>query len=277
MTTQSGKAIITLTTDFGLLDEYAGIVKGVILSHCRQANIIDLTHAIAPQDIAAAAMSIGHSFRFFPEGTVHLVIVDPGVGSHRRILAVKARNHRFVAPDNGVLTPLLAEGYFQEAFHVTNQELFAGTVSKTFHGRDIMAPVAARLACGMDISLAGQRLSRADCLLIPLPAATATHRTITGEIVHIDHFGNLRTSVKREDIARMPSGARLRILCSGVVVDGLSTTYSDAGPGQAIALFDSRDHLEIAIAGGNAALALGGRIGGRIKITAESEGSVSFT
>jgi S-adenosylmethionine hydrolase len=261
--------IITLTTDFGLSDDYVGTLKGAILCSCRQANIVDLTHAIAPQDIAGAADSIGHCFRFFPKGTVHLVIVDPGVGSQRRILALRAADHLFVAPDNGVLTRLLTEDLFQDAFQVNKSELFAPTVSTTFHGRDIMAPIAARLACGMDISQVGQRLLRTDCLQIPLPEVTFDDRTIIGEIVHIDHFGNLRTSIRREDIAAMPPGARLKALCCGQAIATFGTTYSDASNGGLIALFDSRDHLEIAVSGGSAALALGCRIGDRITITAE--------
>ena len=272
MTTRSDHAIITLTTDFGLGDEYAGILKGVILRHCRHASIIDLTHAIAPQDIAAAAMSIGHSFRFFPEGTVHLIIVDPGVGSQRRILALKAEHHLFVAPDNGVLTPLLAQGRFQEVFHLQNQDLFSETVSKTFHGRDIMAPVAARLACGMDISQVGRKLSRSDCLQIPLPGITFANQTLTGELVHVDHFGNLRTSIRREDFALLPANAKLKIVCAGHAVDAVCATYSDVESGKLIALFDSRNHLEIAISCGNAARALACRPGDIITVTAERKG-----
>jgi hypothetical protein len=171
------RPIITLTTDFGLHDDYVGTVKGVILCTCRDAVIIDLTHDIAPQNIAAAAMSIGASFRFFPKGTLHMVVVDPGVGSDRRILAVRSAGHLFVAPDNGVLTLVLTEDAFQEAFQVTNRDLFATTISSSFHGRDIMAPVAAELACGMDISLVGPRLSRQQCCRISLPAATVTGKT----------------------------------------------------------------------------------------------------
>ena len=160
------RQVITLTTDFGLRDEFVGIVKGVILCTCRNAVIVDLTHGIEAQNIVAAAMSIGGSFRFFPKGSVHMVVVDPGVGSDRRILAVRAEGHFFVAPDNGVLTPVLSEDTFQDAFHVNNRDLFAQTISHSFHGRDIMAPVAAKLACGLDISLVGPRLSRQQCCRI---------------------------------------------------------------------------------------------------------------
>ena len=267
MSSCKDRAVITLTTDFGLADDYAGTLKGAILCHCRQAAIIDLTHAIPPQDIVAAATSIGHSFRFFPNGSVHLVIVDPGVGSQRRILALRAADHLFIAPDNGVLTPFLTEACFQEAFQVNNRELFPETVSATFHGRDIMAPIAAMLACGMDISLAGPQLSRQECLQISLPAARVSAEGIIGEVVHIDHFGNLRTSITARDLAALPAGAGLSISLRGRAIATVSTTYSDAAPGALIALIDSREHLEIALVCGNAALVLGCKLGDRISVT----------
>jgi S-adenosyl-L-methionine hydrolase (adenosine-forming) len=257
--------IITLTTDFGLRDEYVGTVKGVILLHCRDAVIVDLTHSIKPQNIIEAAMTVGASFRFFPTGTVHMVVVDPEVGSNRHILAVRASDHLFVAPDNGVLTTVLSENRIQEVFHVNNRDLFSEIISSSFHGRDIMAPVAARLACGMDVSLVGPRLSAKQCCLIPLPKAVVTHGSIIGEIIHIDHFGNLRTSITAADLSVIPPNTKLKISAGGHFVTTISTTYT--AKGKIIALFDSRNHLEIAIKGDNAAKELGCRIGDRIMIS----------
>jgi S-adenosylmethionine hydrolase len=259
--------VITLTTDFGLRDEYVGMVKGVLLCTCRDAVIVDLTHGIEPQNIAAAAMTIGTSFRFFPEGSVHMVVVDPGVGSDRLILAVRAEDHLFVAPDNGVLTHVLSEDSFQDAFHVNNRDLFAKTISHSFHGRDIMAPVAAGLACGLDISLVGPRLSRQQCCLIPLPAAIYANGKIFGEIIHIDHFGNLRTSITAEDFSRHPCGTNREIAIGPYTIGCISTTYADSAAETLIALFDSRHHLEIAINSGNAARKLGCRIGDKVIVS----------
>ena len=263
----AARPVITLTTDFGLRDDYVGVVKGVLLSTCRDAMIVDLPHGIEPQNIAAAAMTIGASFRFFPEGSVHMVVVDPGVGSDRRILAVRAEDHLFIAPDNGVLTPVLTEDTFQDAFHVNNRDLFAQTISHSFHGRDIMAPVAAKLACGLDISFVGPRLRRQQCCRIPLPAAALADGNISGEIIYIDHFGNLRTSITAEDLALMPPNLTLKISIGDHCINTICVTYADQSVGKLIALFDSRNHLEIAINGGNAALILSSRIGDRVMVS----------
>jgi hypothetical protein len=257
--------LITLTTDFGLRDEYVGTVKGVILLHCRDAVIVDLTHGIAPQDIGEAAMTIGASFQFFPQGTVHMVVVDPGVGSDRQILAVRAEGHLFVAPDNGVLTHVLTEDHFPEAYSIVNRDLFSETISSSFHGRDIMAPIAGRLACGMDISLVGPRLPVKQCCRVPLPKATHTDKGIIGEIIHIDHFGNLRTSITAADIARIQPNAKMEISVGAHLITSITTAYT--AEGRIIAQIDSRNCLEIALKGGNAARELSCRIGERVIIS----------
>lgn len=268
MDKESGRnpPIITLTTDFGLRDEYVGTVKGVILLHCRDAVIVDLTHGIATQNIVEAAMTIGASFQFFPQGTVHMVVVDPGVGSDRRILAVKAaEGYLFVAPDNGVLTHVLTGDHLPEAYSITNRDLFSETISSSFHCRDIMAPVAARLACGMDISLVGPRLSVKQCCRVPLPKATYTDKGIIGEIIHIDHFGNLRTSITAADVSRIQPNAKMEISVGVHLITAISTAYT--AEGRIIAHIDSRNFLEIALKGGNAARELGCRIGERVTIS----------
>jgi S-adenosyl-L-methionine hydrolase (adenosine-forming) len=267
MNKESGRhpPLITLTTDFGLRDEYVGTVKGVILLHCRDAVIVDMTHGIAPQNIVEAAMTIGASFQFFPQGTVHMVVVDPGVGSDRQILAVRADGYLFVAPDNGVLTHILTEDHLSKVYSITNRDLFSETISSSFHGRDIMAPVAARLACGMDISLVGPRLSVKQCCRVPLPKATCTDKNIIGEIIHIDHFGNLRTSITAADISRIPPNVKMEISVGVHSITTISTAYT--AEGRIIAHIDSRNCLEIALGDGNAARELGCRIGERIIIS----------
>jgi S-adenosyl-L-methionine hydrolase (adenosine-forming) len=259
--------LITLTTDFGFNDEYVGIVKGVILRTCRYVNIIDLTHGIEPGNIPAAAMTIASSFHFFPQGTVHMVVVDPGVGSTRRILAAHFADHFFIAPDNGTLTSFLTDKS-THIFHVCNRKLFADTISSTFHCRDIMAPVAAMLADGMDISVVGPELSSQQCCQIHLPTATVSEGKIIGEIIHIDHFGNIRTSVTRHDLSLVAApGAAIKITLGNHSIDSLSTCYAGHGPEAIIALIDSRNHLEIAVYNKSAASILGCSIGETIIIT----------
>ncbi len=260
------RPIITLTTDFGLHDDYVGCMKGVILARCRDAAIIDLTHNIEAQNIAQAAMSIGHSYQFFSPGTTHIVVVDPGVGSKRSILALQAVGHTFIAPDNGILTPFLGQDNFQKAFILDNAEVFAESVSATFHGRDIMAPVAARLACGMDISLVGPQIKRQDCFRINLPTARFEENKIVGEIIHIDHFGNLRTSILAKDMA-LVSQQEVLIRVGSHTINGVNARYSDTASGSIVALFDSRGHVEIAVNSGSAAVTLGCRIGDEIIVT----------
>lgn len=157
---------IAMTTDFGYQDEYVGVMKGVILSLNKRVPIVDLTHNIPPQDIAQAAKVIIDNYRYFPAGTVHLAIVDPGVGSDRRILAIKGDGYIFVGPDNGIFTPLLLNMETLVVYSVENRRLFRDSISKTFHGRDIMAPVAAWLASGLCINQVGERLPLDSCTLI---------------------------------------------------------------------------------------------------------------
>jgi len=259
------RPIITLTTDFGLHDDYVGTIKGMILSNCRDAMIVDLTHEIGAQNIVQAALSIGYSYRFFPPNTVHLVVVDPGVGSERHILALRASGHLFIAPDNGILTPFLDHDRFRDAFIINNVELFAKTISTSFHGSDIMAPVAAKLACGLDISLVGPQFPESQCCRIPLPKAVVGKDKITGVIVHVDHFGNLRTSITKKDLAIFAK-QKLKIMVDSHTIYGICATYSNGETGKIIALLDSRNQLEIAVNSGSAALTLGCRLGDEVVV-----------
>ncbi len=259
--------VITLTTDFGLQDAYAGILKGVILSHCTAAQIIDITHGITPLSITSAALTIDNAYAYFPHGTIHIVVVDPGVGSERSILALRADKHIFIAPNNGVLTPLLKKNRFMEAFRIENSDLFLPNQSHTFHGRDIMAPVAGKIAGGLELSRVGPPLALKQCLRIHLPEATVTGGNIKGEIIAIDHFGNLQTSITQKDLTARPSKGNLSVTLCGLTIKGLSRTYSDQKPGALLALLDSRNHLEIAVSGGNAASELECQIGNSVNIS----------
>jgi S-adenosyl-L-methionine hydrolase (adenosine-forming) len=250
--------LITMLTDFGLENEYVGVMKGVILSRLGTARIIDLCHEIPPRDISRAAYLLEASHRFFPAGTLHVAVIDPGVGTSRRIVLLEAAGQLFLAPDNGVLT-LVARANFAAAFEVTCRQHFLEKVSNTFHGRDIFAPVAAELARGLlKPAAVGPPLSREELVDLPLAEAEldAAGTAINGQVVDIDRFGNLLTNIhfkKYQELAgRLPS-ARLVIQVTGRIIDGLSPSYGSALPGGLLAIFSSRDYLEIAVNRGNAA------------------------
>ena len=264
--------IITLTTDFGLQDEYVGVMKGVILSRLPAATIVDLCHFIARQDICRAAMLIGSTYQYFPKGTVHVVVVDPGVGSERRLLLVSADNYLFLAPDNGVLTPLIKHAEFKAAYHIDCPAHYLTPVSSTFHGRDIMAPVAAQLAGGMEPEEVGPRLRRDELITIPVAGAEVSQdqRKITGEIIAIDHFGNLLTNVPEKALYDLLHGkdlAGLEVMVRNITIKGLQKTYTQEAPGNLLAIIGSRGFMEIAVNKGNAATNLDAEIGDKVVVT----------
>jgi len=182
--------VITLTSDFGLEDEYVGVMKGVIVSIAPAARIIDLSHGIKRQAVQEAAFVLAAAYRYFPKGTVHVAVVDPGVGSDRKIILLRADGHFFIAPDNGLLTFLLAGDRFEAVHEVANRDLFIKPVSNTFHGRDIMAPVAARLAAGLDMEAVGPAIDRAAVVRFRLPRLTINREqgTVTGTIIGVDRL-----------------------------------------------------------------------------------------
>lgn len=243
--------IITLTTDFGLLDEYVGALKGVLLSFLYNARIIDISHLIAPGDIFGASVILARSAAFFPERTVHLAVVDPEVGSNRRILAVQTARYIFVGPDNGIFSPFL-QSEPAVVHHITNNTLFRSPVSTTFHGRDIMAPIAARLAGGMDISVVGPAVSLETCALLTPPASIRIDNQLYGQIISKDHFGNLRTNISKNEIENLSGEGKFILQIGDKAITGLNSTYAEQEPGTLIALIDSQGFLEIAVVKGNA-------------------------
>ena len=259
--------LITLTTDFGLADPYVGQIKGVILQRNISARIIDLTHAVEPHDIPAAAMAIHASYPFFPPGTVHMVVVDPGVGSGRMILAAVAGDHLFVAPDNGVLTLILRDGKIQALHRVDNRSLFPADISPTFHGRDIMAPVAALLAGGMALERVGPPVPADRCVLLDIPEARRDGGGISGQVIGVDRFGNIRTSITAADLGDRRPDAVAGVVVGTDRIDAVVATYSDRPAGELLALIDSTGHLEIAVNRGNAARLTGCRIGDPVRVT----------
>ena len=258
--------IVTLTTDFGLSDGYVGAVKGVLLSMAPHATVIDLCHVVPPGDVRHAAFVLYQATSTFPSDSIHVAVVDPGVGSDRRILAVRTTGGTYVAPDNGLLTLILANSATQEMVSVTNPIYWRDRVSATFHGRDIFAPVAAHLANGVAVSRLGQPVT--DPVTLPLhelefPAAD----TIIAHVLHIDHFGNLILNIRADQLPPCPVFEVM-----GHTIRGLHRTYSDGAAGQLLAYVGStHDHVEIAVPQGHARHRCGATAGTRVLIRNEAK------
>lgn len=245
--------VITLTTDFGLKDPYVGQMKGAILRRNPTARIVDLNHFIPIHDIFIGAMTIATSYKYFPSGTLHLGIVDPGVGSQRSIIAATDGLHLFVAPDNGLLAMVDRENGLEFVYRVDNSTLFPSEISNTFHGRDIMAPVAAALANGMPLAEVGSEIDFADCVQLELPEPMVSEDRVTGQIVYIDRFGNMRTSITCHYLSEAQPTNFKEIVVGNHVVSMITTTYGEQEPGKLTGLIDSAGYVEIALNQGNAA------------------------
>lgn len=259
------RPIITLTTDFGLLDPYAGQLKGALLSACPAAVIIDLTHAIPAWDVVTAAITIRTSYRFFPSGTIHLIVVDPGVGSRRAILVAEGDGHFFIAPDNGIFSLLVADRRLDAVHRLERADFFSSTVSPTFHGRDIMAPVAGTLARGVPLTYFGPEVDQQGLTLAILPSAETRPGIIQGQVLRVDHFGNIRTSVRADRLGSTAAGfGDLEI--NGRRITTLAKTYEEVPLGSLMVLVDSSGFLEIAANRGRAVELLGCRPGDPILV-----------
>ncbi|MEZ4771364.1 MAG: SAM-dependent chlorinase/fluorinase [Caldilineales bacterium] len=240
--------LITLTTDFGLVDSYVAVMKGVILSIAPDAHIVDITHRITPQDVRGAAYILSTAVPYFPPDTVHVVVVDPGVGSTRRPIAMKAGRMRFVGPDNGVFTPILMSEGDASIVHLDNPAYWLPAVSHTFHGRDIFAPVGAHLAAGAPLIALGSPIDDPMLLESAQPVRLATG-ALRGQIVHVDRFGNLISNIPGSWLA----GEGWTVRVAGLELDGVQSTYAAVDFGQLVALIASGDTLEIAVRDGSAA------------------------
>jgi hypothetical protein len=253
--------ICTLTTDFGAADWYVGALKGTLLRLAPGVALIDLSHDIAPGDIAAASLVLAGAAPTFPAGTLHLAVVDPGVGSSRRLLAVHARGHLLVAPDNGLLTPFLGAG---AAVHSVNRpDLYLDAPGATFHGRDRFAPIAAALLGGMPLGQLGPRIDDATRLAAPPPTRDETRGVITGHVVHVDRYGNLVTDIP-SDWVRAPQ--RISAQVGGALVGRLATHYAELEPGAPALIPGSLGTLEVAQRDQSAAAALTVRRGEAVTI-----------
>lgn len=267
--------IITLLTDFGLKDSYVAIMKGVMLGIAPTARLIDVTHDVAPQAVGEAAYLLQTGYRYFPAGTIHLVVVDPGVGSERRAIAVATPDAIFVGPDNGVLAPVIDDtrrkyGSAVEIVELCESRYWRPEVSRTFHGRDIFAPVAAHLASGVSLHELGPRVEQVTPSVVQKPAIDY-RGCLCGEIVHVDRFGNCITNITTEHLQQHGIGEKLVVEISDQRLTGLVETYASATIGMPFALIGSGERLELAIRNGNASRALGVVAGDRVRIVAEAQ------
>jgi S-adenosylmethionine hydrolase len=248
-------AIITLTTDFGLKDPYVGIMKGVILTINPEARIVDISHQIKTGDITHAAGLIQEAFSFFPKNTVHVAVIDPGVGSSRRPIIIKTQNHSFVGPDNGLFWPIISAHQQIEIIHLMEKRYFLPHVSHTFHGRDIFAPVAAHLSHGADPLKMGKIIT--DPVSLRLPILKKNEKTLCGQIVRVDNFGNLITNIHHEDLAQFSGTGKTVIKVGTLTIENVRETYAEVKKDEALALIGSSGYLEIAVNLGRASERLG--------------------
>jgi S-adenosylmethionine hydrolase len=240
-------------------------MKGVILGICPEATLVDITHDVTPHDVVEGALQLAASARYFPAGTVFLVVVDPGVGSARRGIAVEAGDYKFVAPDNGVLTEVLRETPPRKVVELSERRFARPTVTRTFEGRDRFAPAAAWLAKGTQLTALGRALPDFHRVDIPLPDTTEP-TAVAGVVLLVDRFGNLVTNIDRRTFESFAKHGEFRIVAGGVPVGRLVSTYAEIGANEVCALFGSSDHLELAANATSAAQALGLTRGAAVEI-----------
>jgi len=253
--------LITLLTDFGLRDEYVGVMKGVIAGIAPRARVVDITHAIDPQDVVHGAFILAAAYAYFPVGSIHLAVVDPGVGGARRIIAVECAGHRFVAPDNGLLERVLDGHADIRVVAVENRRYFLAQVSQTFHGRDIFAPVGAHLANGLPLIRLGSGVGRNTLAAGVVPRCKlADAGRIEGRVVAVDRFGNLMTNIDAGTLRGLTRGAttdRVVVELAGARIDGIATSYGQVARNAPLSIWGSRGLLEISVNQGDAARILG--------------------
>jgi len=264
--------LISLTTDFGLKDGYTGVLKGVIWGICPEAQIADISHAITPQDVLEGAFVLWRAYPFFPENTIHVAVVDPGVGTRRRPIAARIGKYFFIGPDNGLFTPVMEDAeknrWQMEFVHLTNAKYWLPDVSHTFHGRDIFAPVAAHLAKGVLLAEVGVPIS--DPLRLEMPKPVRTKDGWRAQITVIDVFGNLTTNLPAAFLA---DAGEVIFRLRGREVRGLVKSYGHHSSGELIALVDSEDFIEIAVVNGSAAQVIGARVGNLVEVILYTDGT----
>lgn len=257
--------IITLTTDFGTGSPYVAAMKGVILSINPAATLVDITHAIPPQDVRAGALVLAETAPWFPPETIHVAVVDPGVGTQRKIIYARIGPHDFIAPDNGLLSRLALGTRPSTIIAITEAAHWLPAVSTTFHGRDIMAPVAARLSLGLEPSRLGA--AQQGFHELEWTEACVTEKRIQGSVQAIDSFGNLITNIAADALVSVPRGEEVAITCDEHETHGIFTAYAEQPPMTLIALVGSSGNLELAIVGDSAAIMLGVTVGTPVTVT----------
>jgi len=255
--------LLTLTTDFGLQDYYVSAMKGVIMQTAPNARLVDISHQIPAQDIMAGSWVLKNSAMLFPAGTVHLVVVDPGVGTMRKPVALRVKDQLFVGPDNGIFS-LLTEQYDFEAVELTNKKYWRADVSNTFHGRDVFAPVAAHLLNGAELTDLGPPLDDLETYRWAVPIADDDG--IEGWVIHIDAFGNLITNISGSLIDDMIGSKDLKLYVGNTILDNITNTFGSVPDGEAVAYIGSAGMLEIAVNKGDAQKMLGIKKGAQISL-----------
>jgi S-adenosylmethionine hydrolase len=248
------RPIITLTTDFGLASSYVAQMKGVILSRNPDVCLVDISHSIPPQDIRGGAIVLADACLRFPARTIHVAVVDPGVGTDRKIVFAQIGVQRFLAPNNGLLSLVAERMAPSQVIEVTNPLYFVPAISPTFHGRDILAPVAAHLSLGLNPKRLGDPLESLEMLPFPRPAVQPGQ--IAGQVIQIDSFGNLITNITSDECAAVPTPELATVQCKSAQTTGLVHTYGSRPRGSLVAVVGSSGRLELAIVQGNAAATL---------------------
>jgi len=255
--------IITLLTDFGERDAFVGIVKGVLLGVCPTAQIVDLTHDISAQDVTGGALVLASAVSHFPAGTVHLAVVDPGVGTARRPILVETDRFVLVGPDNGLLSLAARHATVRQVIHLDRPEHFLPAASQTFHARDVFAPIAGRCAGGALLADLGSTVDSFQQLDVPQPRRLDD--AVEGQVIHIDRFGNLVCNIARDGLdGFLERGVSISI--NGVQIPEISAHYASVREGKPLALWNSWERLEIAIRNGSAARHLRARNGDRVQV-----------
>jgi S-adenosylmethionine hydrolase len=252
--------VITLTTDFGTKDGFVGVMKGVILGIAPEAKLVDISHEISPQNVREAAYTLARQVFYFPEGTIHVVVIDPGVGTDRRPIAAQIGDQYFVGPDNGVFSPLYEkaeeQGWPLKIVHTDNHKYWLDTISNVFHGRDIFSPVGAHLAAGVALEELGPEIN--DPVRFEVPKPQRTEKGWRGEVMHIDHFGNIASNIHRTHIGEAKVA---KVKVNDVVLDGMVKTFGEAPVGELASLFSSINYVIVSEVNGNAAARLGTQVG----------------
>lgn len=259
------RPVITLTTDYGTSEHFAGVMKGVILGINPEANIVDISHGVLAHDILDGAITIGSAFKYFPAKTIHVVVVDPGVGTERRPILVAADQHYFVAPDNGVLSSVYDQSESLTVWNIISEHYFLRPLSKTFHGRDIFAPVAAWLSKSWQTSAFGEPIT--DFVRFGMPKPKAAGNTVKGIVLKVDNFGNLVTNLTPSDVPALAANdGKVTIRAGNAVATKVVPTFAQGQAGEVVGVIGSSGYLEISVNKGSAARTTGATRGAEVTV-----------